>query len=110
MTQFKLLLELNRWTEQQKATYLTISLRVQALTVLTNLPKEQHGDFTALATALKNLFRNNRQAELNRAQLHSRTKKDESLPELTEDVERLTRLAYPESSGDDDCPRQVLIC
>ena len=54
---------------------------------------------TALATALKNRFGNNHQAELNRAHLRSRTKKrDESLPELAEDVGRLTRLAYPESA------------
>ena len=75
LTQFKLLLELNHWTEQQKATYLTISLRGQALTVLTNLPKEQHGDFTALATALKNRFGNNHHTELNRAHLRSHAKK-----------------------------------
>ena len=99
LTQFKLLSELNHWTEQQKATYLAISLRGPALTVLTNLPEEQRGDFTALATALKNRFGNNHQAELNRAHLRSRTKKrDESLPELAEDVERLTRLAYPEAA------------
>ena len=99
MTQFKLLLELNHWTEQQKATYLVISLQGPVLTVLTNLPEEQRGDFTVLATALKNRFRNNHQAELNRAHLRSRKKKrDESVPELAEDVERLTRLAYPEAA------------
>ena len=99
LTQFKLLSELNHWTEQQKATYLAISLRGPALTVLMNLLEEQRGDFTALATALKNRFGNNHQAELNRAHLRSRTKKrDESLPELAEDVERLTRLAYPEAA------------
>ena len=36
-TQFKLLAELNHWTEQEKATHLAISLRGSALTVLTNL-------------------------------------------------------------------------
>lgn len=99
LTQFKLLSELNHWTEQQKATYLAISLRGPALTVLTNLPEEQRGDFTALTTALKNRFGNNHQAELNRAHLRGRMKKrDESLPELAEDVERLTRLAYPDAA------------
>ena len=99
LTQFKLLSDLNHWTEQQKATYPAISLRGQALTMLTNLREEQCSDFTALATALKNRFGNNHQAELNRAHLRSRTKKrDESLPELAEDVERLTRLAYPEAA------------
>ena len=104
LTQFKLLSELNHWTEQQKATYLAINLQGPALTVLTNLLEEQRGDFTALAAALKNHFGNNHQAELNRAHLCSRTKKrDESLHELAEDVQHLIRLAYPEAGGDDDC-------
>ena len=67
--------------------------------MLTNLPEKQRGDFTALATALKNRLGNNHQTELNRAHLRSRMKKrEESLPELAEDVERLTRLAYPEAA------------
>ena len=99
LTQFKLLVELNHWKEQQKATYLAISLRGPALTALTNLPEEQQSDFNALAAALMNRFGNNYQAELNRAHLRSRMKKrEESLPELAEDVERLIRLAYPEAA------------
>ena len=99
LTQFKLLADLNHWNDQEKATYLAISLRGSAMTVLTNLPEEQRGDFGALSAALKNRFGNNHQAELNRARLRSRTiKKEETLPELAEDVERLTRLAYPEAA------------
>ena len=56
------------WTEQEKATHLAISLRGSALTVLTNLPEEQHSDFSALSAALKNRFGNNHQAELSQAQ------------------------------------------
>ena len=98
-TQFKLLAELNHWTEQEKATHLAISLRGPALTVLTNLPEEQRSDFSALSAALKNRFGNNHQAELNRAHLRGHTKRrDETLPELAEDIERLTRLAYPEAA------------
>ena len=49
--------------------------------------------------ALKNRFGNNHQAELNRAHLRACTKRrDETLPDLAEDVERLTRLAYPEAA------------
>ena len=94
-----MLAELNHWTEQEKAAHLAISLRGPALTVLTNLPEEQRSDFSALAAALKNRFGNNHQAELNRAHLRGRTKKrDETLPELAEDIERITRLAYPEAA------------
>ena len=64
-SQFTLLAELNGWTEQQKAAYLAISLRGPALTVLTNLPEEQHRDYAALSAALQNHFGNTRQAELN---------------------------------------------
>ncbi len=98
-TQFRLLAELNRWTEQEKATHLAISLRGSALTVLTNLPEEQRNDFSALSAALKNRFGNNHQAELNRAHLRGRLKRrEETLPELAEDIECLTRLAYPEAA------------
>ncbi len=97
--QFSLLAELNGWTEQRKATYLAISLRGSALTVLTNLPEEQRRDYTALSAALQNRFGNTRQVELNRAQLRGRTKRrEETLPELAEDVERLARLAYPDAA------------
>ena len=98
-TQFRLLAELNHWTEQEKAAHLAISLRGSALTVLTNLPEEQRNNFSALSAALKNRFGNNHQAELNRAHLRGRSKRrDETLPELAEDIERLTRLAYPEAA------------
>ena len=40
------------------------------------------------------------QAELNRARLRSRRRgRDEGLPELAEDIERLARLAYPEADS-----------
>ena len=98
-TQFRLLAELNHWSEQEKAAHLAISLRGSALTVLTNLPEEQRNNFSALSAALKNRFGNNHQAELNRAHLRGRSRRrDETLPELAEDIERLTRLAYPEAA------------
>ena len=52
-----------------------------------------------MSAALQNRFGNTRQAELNRAQLRGRSKRsEETLPELAEDVERLTRLAYAEAA------------
>ena len=54
---------------------------------MTNLPEEQCSDYGALCAALENRFGNTRQVELNRAHLRSRTiKREESLPELAEDV------------------------
>ena len=88
--------ELNHWTEEEKATYLAISLRGTALTVLTNLPEKQRRSYPALVQALRNRFGTGHQTELNRAKLRARVRRrDETLPALAEDVERLTRLAYP---------------
>ncbi len=96
--QFELLATMNRWGDTQKAVYLAISLRGPAVTVLTNLPPEQRRDYAALSKALENRFGSAHQTELNRSRLKSRTRRrDESLPELAEDIERLTRLAYPDA-------------
>ena len=93
-TQFEMLADLNRWGVQEKASYLAVSLRGSALTVLTNLPAGQRRDYDALTKALQNRFGTGHQTELNRAKLRGRVRRrEETLPALAEDVERLTRLA-----------------
>ena len=64
-----MLAQLNHWNNQEKATYLAVSLRGSALTVLTNLPEEQHNNYAALTAALEKRFGSSHQAELNRANL-----------------------------------------
>ena len=95
-TQFEMLAELNGWSEAEKAA---VSLRGSALNVLTNLPEKQRRSYSALVRVLKNRFGTGHQAELNRAKLRTRMRRhDETLPSLAEDVERLTRLAYPNAA------------
>jgi len=95
-TQFELLAEINLWNEVEKATFLAISLKGPALTVLSNLSAESRRNYSALVAALESLLGSAHQAELNRMQLRTRTRRrEESLPELAEDVDRLCRLAYP---------------
>ena len=97
--QFELLAEMNRWDRSEKATYLAISLKGAAATVLTNLPPEKRHDYAALTTALDSRFGATHQTELNRMRLKSRTRhRDETLAELAEDVERLS--AAEEAAGD----------
>ena len=96
--QFEMLAQLNGWNETQKATYLAVSLRGTALTVLTNLPPGQHSDFKSLLSALDNGFGTAHQTELNRVKLRNRTRREESLPELAGDIECLSRLAYPDAA------------
>ena len=98
-TQFELLAEMNRWSEAEKAAYLAISWRGPAATVLTNLPPEQHQSYQALTAALYSCFGVAHQTELSRMRLKARTRRrEESLVELAEDVERLVHLAYPEAA------------
>ncbi len=97
-SQFEMLATLGRWSEPQKATYLAVSLRGTALTVLSNMPQERRTSYSALAVALQNRFGTAHQAELHRATLRNRgRRREESLPEPMEDIERLVRLAYPQA-------------
>ncbi len=95
-TQFEVLAGINWWGDTEKAAHLAI---IPAATVLTNLTPEQRQSYAALTTALDARFGTAHQTELNRMRLKARTRRrDESLAELAEDVERLVRLAYPNAS------------
>lgn len=99
ITQFEIAAEINDWKEAEKAAFLATGLKGQATTVLSNLPTESRAHFPSLVAALESRFGNRRQAELHRMKLRSRVRRrDESLPELAEDVERLARLAYPDAT------------
>ena len=99
-TQFEMLAQINHWSDVEKAAYLAISLRGPAAMVLTNLQPDQRQDYTALTTALQSRFGTAHQTELNRMRLKARIRRrEETLPELAEDVERLVRLAYPEATS-----------
>ena len=90
--------ELNNWTDHQKAAYLATSLKGPALAVLGNLALEDRQKLDVLVVALKNRFGTSHQTELSRMKFKNRTKqRDESLPELAEDIERLSRLSYPDA-------------
>ena len=66
--------------------------------MFTNISPNHRGEYATLVAALSKRFGSAYQADLNRAKLKGRLRKrDESLSELAEDMERLTRLAYPEA-------------
>ncbi|CAB4034070.1 Hypothetical predicted protein [Paramuricea clavata] len=91
VTQFEIEAEINQWDGPDKAAFLGTSLRGPVLTVLCV-------HYTSLLAALESRFGNKRQSELHRMKLRNRVRRrDETLPELAEDIERLTRLAYPEA-------------
>ena len=85
---------MNQWNDDQKGNYLATSLKGSALTVLGNLTTDRRQGYRALVGALKSRFRAAHQQELHRTKFKSR-RREESLQELAEDIERLARLAYP---------------
>ena len=94
--QFEIVAKLNNWNDHQKAAYLATSLKGPALAVLGNLAPEDRQKLDVLVVALKNRFGTSHQTELSK--FKNRVKqRDESLPELAEDIERLSRLSYPDA-------------
>ena len=81
--------------------YLAASLRGQAQGVLGNKPKDVRQNYQRLVQALQDGFAQSNQTELYRAQLRERRQKaSESLPEMGQDIRRLTNLAYPTEASD----------
>ena len=102
-TQFKMLACINSWKEEEMATYLAVSLKGPALTVLNNVPPESLYSYdalvSALVSALETRFGSAHQAELHQVRFKARLRRrDEDLPELAEDIEQLARLAYPQTT------------
>ena len=82
-----MLAHINGWKEEEKATYLPVSLKGPALTVLNNLPPESLYSYDALVSALEICFGSAHQAELHRVCFKAKLRKrDKDLPELAEDI------------------------
>ena len=96
IAQFEIVAGMNQWNDEQKGNYLATSLKGSALSLLGNLPSDTRQDYKELVAALESRFGSAHQQELHRSKFKSRLRRrDESLQELAEDLERLARLAYP---------------
>ena len=94
--QIDLVAELNGWDSGTKAIYLAASLQGPARTTLGDLDPNGRRDLDALTEALESRFGSKHQTEMYRAQLRCRTKKrEETIPELAQAIQRLVRQAYP---------------
>ena len=98
-THFKMLARLNRWMEDEKATYLAVSLKGSALIMLSNLTQK-----ICTATLPWSLLWRPDSAwhiKLNYIEVHFKARtcrRDEDLPEMAKDIERLSRLTYPDTT------------
>ena len=92
---------INHWTDLEKGLYLAASLRGQAQGVLGNQATGDRQNYQKLVQALQDRFAPSNQTELYRAQLRERRQKaSETLPEMGQDIRRLTNLAYPTASSE----------
>ncbi|CAC5405166.1 unnamed protein product [Mytilus coruscus] len=93
---FEMIAEINGWDENTKALELATCLRESAKAILSDLRPDLRRSYAHLVAALTSRFQPSNQAELYRAQMKSKSRnKDQSLPELAQDIKRVTRLAYP---------------
>ena len=98
---FDMVAEINRWDDVTKAMELATNLRGTAQGVLSDLRPDLRYSFAHLVAALTARFQPENQAELYRAQIKGRNrKKNETISELSQDIKRLVRLAYPTASDD----------
>ena len=96
--QFCIIAGMNGWDDAEKAAYLATSLQGSALQVLVNLSNDRRQDYQALVAALDSRFGTSHRTEISKVKLKNRVRqRDEGLPELAEDIERLARLAYADA-------------
>ena len=96
LVQFNIAAKLNGWDESQKAMELATSLEGSARSILADLKPEHRLDFKSLIDKLTQRFEPEGQVGIYQSQLLSRKRKrNETIPELVQDISRLARKAYP---------------
>ena len=95
IAQFEIAAALNEWSRSEKAAFLATSLEGNATSVLGVISTDRRQDYAALVAALETRFGSAVQKELNRVKLRNRRRqRGESLAEMADEVERLSKLAY----------------
>ena len=101
LAQFDIVAELNDWDYQTKSLYLASNLTGGARALLNELDCRKRRDYDCLIEALKTRFGSENQAEVFKSKLQTRVKgKDEKIPELAQNIKKLTRKAYPCATSD----------
>ena len=96
LVQFDLVAEMNDWNGVARAMELATSLSGVARSVLSDIDINDRRNYDKLVAVLLTRFEPENQSEVYRAQLKGRLRKrSEPLTELTQDVWKLARKAYP---------------
>ncbi|KAJ8027437.1 hypothetical protein HOLleu_32581 [Holothuria leucospilota] len=93
--QFEVVAKLHGWNMDVMAMCLAASLKGDARAVLADLDAESRRSYPLVVEALSRRFSPSHQTEIFRIQLKNRMRrKEESLPQLAQEVRRLARRAY----------------
>ena len=96
LVQFEIAAGMNRWSQKQKAMELAASLVGQAQFVLSDVSSSERPDFTTPVRKLTLRLEPVDLVGMCQSQLHSQCRKcNESIPELVQDISKLTRKTCP---------------
>ena len=96
LVQFDIAAHLNDWDDDQKAMELATSLEGTAWGVLADVSPQDRLNFKVLVDRLTQRFEPEGHTATYQSQLQSRKRRrNESIPELVQDICRITRKAYP---------------
>ena len=96
LVQFEIAAEVNNWTQRQKAMELATCLTGVARGILSDLDPKDRLDYEALKRKLTLRFEPEDLMGVYQSQLRiRRRKRNESIPELIQDISKLTRKAFP---------------
>ena len=96
LVQFEMIAYANKWDDGQKAYELATSLRGVAQGIVTDIEPEKRLNYDRLVIALTSRFEPANQANMYKSQMNSYYRKPgQTLPEMAQEIRRITRLAYP---------------
>ena len=101
LVQFEIAADLNKWSKEEKAMELATSLTGSARAVLSDLKAADRLDYDALVKKLTLRFDPKDLEGIYQTQLKGRRRRrNESIPELVQEISRLTRKAFPKADED----------
>ena len=96
LVQFEMISTVNKWDGNTKAYELATSLRGVAQGIVTDIEPSRRLDYNYLVSALTSRFEPANQENMYKVQMNSfHRKSNQTLPEMAQEIRRITRLAYP---------------
>ncbi|CAC5385728.1 unnamed protein product [Mytilus coruscus] len=113
LVQFKMVAAVNNWDDHTKAYELATNLRGVAQGIVTEIEPLKRFDYTYLVSALTSRFDPVNHENMYKVQMNSYYRKSgQTLPEMAQDIRRITSLAYPTAPVDirNQLGKDCLIC